>query len=139
MAEQRTKSHRISLKFFGKAPVKLELFPSDGWAADNAPAGLFRVRVAGAWHCAEGERLTFVTLDQAFALARALAGCEAAGGDQAPALAPGQRVRVPTSGGWHEKTFVKAGPFQGADGRWRVYVVGRADPVLVDCTTPVTD
>jgi hypothetical protein len=132
MAEQRQKSGVILLEIRGKTPVRIELYDASEWDHPAAVAGLFRLRVDGKWLRGDEDKYRFVPADQVVELVREhLAGRVESPGRK-PRLVPGMRVRVPGDNGGRALTTVMAGPIQGPDRRWRVFVVGSREPVLCD-------
>lgn len=134
MSEKRQKSASILLKFSGKASVKVELFPAEAWAGKLAGArpGLYRLRVSGAW--VDG----LFSEAEACAALPTLAGRVAQDQEAPPMLPKGSRVGAPTGRTLpdgrptFDVTFTDTPPFRGYDGRYRVFVCGRAEPELVE-------
>ncbi len=138
MAETRTKKGAVLLKIPGKTTL-IELFDAAQWPGERPERGTVRLRVNGRWLTAGGEKYAFVTLEGlGFALARALRG----DGDM-PAPASGRRIEAGTrmsvpNGQFFEdgspvfdRVIAKTPAFLGIDGRWRVFVVGRREPVVL--------
>jgi hypothetical protein len=138
--EKRQPALRISVKTAAGQTVKLRLYDAVPF---GGPVGLYRVKVGREWMRTEAEKYLFMTPPAALELAARSAGLglpEPA----APHVRHHDRVRVPV---WDEepgrsrveKGFVGTPPFQGVDGRWRVFVLvyGGMRKVLCDDVEPV--
>jgi hypothetical protein len=135
MAEKRQWQHRIAITDQAGRRRVSELFPAELFPGGQGLEGRFRVRIDRTWHRPGGIKYAFLPLEEALAVVGWGAGRES----PRPDLPRGSWVRVPT--GWagcgegerlHEATVTFTEPFSGPDGRWRVFVVGRRGPVLVD-------
>ena len=102
--------------------VKIRLYPADQF---DGPPDLFRLKIGREWVMSEG-KYTFFTPAAALELAARSAGL-APTAPARPAIRRNDRVRVTVydSDGESivEKCFVSTPPFQGPDGRWRVFVL----------------
>jgi hypothetical protein len=141
MAETRTKLGAVLLKIPGKTTL-IELFDAAQWPGERPEPGTVRLRVNGRWLAAGGEKYTFVTLE-GLAVVLAGAGHDGAGLPRPVAghgIAAGTRLSVPNGQCFEDgsavfdRVIAKTPAFLGIDGRWRVFVVGRREPVLLsDC------
>jgi len=104
------------------AMVKIRLYPADQF---DGPPDLFRLKIGREWVMSEG-KYTFFTPAAALEFAARSAGL-APTAPARPAIRRNDRVRVTVydSAGESivEKCFVSTPPFQGPDGRWRVFVL----------------
>ncbi|GAB6037651.1 hypothetical protein JCM15519_38560 [Fundidesulfovibrio butyratiphilus] len=133
MADRRRPEARITLETPAGRRVA-ELFPAELFAGrPGATPGRYRVRIDRAWY-APGEKYVFVTLQEAFAVLAGLAGV--APSEPAPKIPVGSWVRVPSrviaGAKLYTRTHTIRPPFQGVDGRWRVFCALFNAPVLVD-------
>lgn len=115
-------SIRISVKNSANEVVKIRLYPADQFGGQP---DLFRLKIGREWVMAEG-RYTFFTPAAALEFAARSAGLAPAAPAR-PALRRNDRVRVTVRDGDGEpvveKCFTATPPFQGPDGRWRVFVL----------------
>lgn len=115
---------RISVKAAHGKAVKLRLYDATHF---GGPVGLYRVKVDREWMRTEAEKYLFLTPSAALEFAARSAGL----GLQEPPFPQVRhhdRVRVPVrdeeSGReWAEKGFAASPPFQGVDGRWRIFAL----------------
>lgn len=115
---------RISVKTAGGQALKLRLYDATHF---GGPVGLYRVKVDREWMRTEAEKYLFLTPAAALEVAVRSAGLGLQE-QQAPQVRHHDRVRVPvrdeeTSREWTEKGFASSPPFQGVDGRWRIFVL----------------
>lgn len=134
MADRRRPETRITLETPSGRRVA-ELFPAELFAGrPGATPGRYRVRIDRAWHAPGGEKYVFVTLQEAFAVLAGLAGVATA--EPAPDLPVGSYVRAPSrviaGAKLYTLTHTIRPPFQGADGRWRVFCALFREAVLVE-------
>ncbi|MBF0481294.1 MAG: hypothetical protein HQK81_06260 [Desulfovibrionaceae bacterium] len=138
MAEKRKKSFAVLLKFGGKT-LKAFFFNAEAFSEDPDDAGLYRIRVCGKWFSQVGARYEFFDAAGAFtALARLWFGA----GEPPPPPDWPKSTRVAVLNGndytdlglgrMRDVTFTSSRPFLAHDGRWKVFVVGREEPVAVD-------
>lgn len=135
------KQGQITVKNCAGTSTKIEVFPAELFEGrEGAAPGLYRLRVNRAWDMSRGKYTFYDVSGLAVRLGRELAGLLCGDADAAqtppPDLPRGSRVRVVCGDGpdgplW-EKTFSKSEPFQTIDGVWRVFVIGRAEPVPVE-------
>lgn len=115
---------RISVKTAGGASVKLRLYDATYF---GGPVGLYRVKVDREWMRTAADKYLFLTPSAALELAARSAGLGLQE-QPAPKVRHHDRVRVPvrdeeTGREWTEKGFASSPPFQGVDGRWRIFVL----------------
>ena len=134
MAEKRYPEYRIAITGPGFRRVS-ELYPAGLFPGGQGLPDRYRVRIDRVWHMPGGIKYAYLPLDEALAVA----GWGHGAGAPRPDLTRGCHVRVPTGRSGlgegerlHESTVTATEPFAGPDGRWRVFVVGRREPVLVD-------
>ena len=138
MPKSSEKTLSVLLRFPGKT-IRADLFPAELWPDRGGANGLFRLRIGGKWHMADGRKYSFAAFGACMALvgriAAEAAGMEAAD-TPAPTLPKGSRVRVPSrvlaGVQLYDKAVTLTPPIQGLDGRWRVFVIGRVEPVAVE-------
>lgn len=132
MADKRKHTVRLVMEQDGVVTVA-RLYPSDQWPGKpGVGEGLFRMKIAKAWHCPAGQRYAFYTLEEAFAVLAGIAP-KAVAGESAPVLPVGSVVRVfPEDRPMPTLTRTRTIPFQGPDGRWRVFVGLFDEPFLVE-------
>lgn len=114
-----------------------ELYPAEQWPdRAGAEADRFRLRVNRVWHMPGGQKFAFLTLAEACAVLTGEPGPAPAA--SRPYLPRGSVVRVLVGGLW-QRVHTRTGPFQGPDGRWRVFVtLFDEEPFLVsDCKQEV--
>ena len=132
MAEHRRPKYRIAIAGPDGRRVS-ELFPAEMFPGGAELPGCYRVRLNRAWYAPGGLKYVFLPLADALAVA----GWPRQDAPR-PALTRGCRVRVPNGHvtpegvAMYDLTVVATDPIQGPDGRWRVFVVGRREPVLID-------
>lgn len=146
MADKRKPECRIILEE-GRRRVAVELFPAKLFPGGERYENHYRARVGRRWLQLSGQRYVFWSRSEILVwLACAAGGAQgtapapeaAATPAPCPILPKGSRVDVetgrvtPDGVRLREKTFTLTDPFQGPDGQWRVFVVGRREPVLVD-------
>jgi hypothetical protein len=125
---------RISVKTSDGKAVKLRLYDATHF---GGPVGLYRIKVDREWMRTESEKYLFLTTLAALELAVRSAGL----GPQeqpAPMIRHHDRVRVPVRDEeigreWQEKGFAASPPFQGVDGRWRMFVLVSGGVKVVLC------
>jgi hypothetical protein len=133
MAEKRQPIYRIAITGPGYRRVS-ELFPAGLFpGGGDGLTEMYRVRINRAWHMPGGMKYVFLSLEDALAVA----GWGHGQGEARPDLTRHCVVRVPTGrtgpdGPLYAVTWTATDPFPGPDGRWRVFVCGRREPVLVD-------
>lgn len=133
--EKRQLALRISVKTAAGQTVKLRLYDAVPF---GGPVGLYRVKVGREWMRTEAEKYLFMTPPAALELAARSTGLGLPE-QVAPQVRHHDRVSVKVGvDEWGrdrlEKGFVTAPPFQGVDGRWRVFVLvfGGVREVLCD-------
>ena len=129
MADHRQPTYRIAITGPEGRRVA-ELFPAVLFPGGQGQPDRYRVRVDRAWHRPGGLKYCFLPLAEALVVA---------GWPRpdlpAPTLTRGCRVRIPNGHvgqALYDTTWTATDPFQGPDGRWWVFVIGRRQPVLVD-------
>jgi len=134
MAEHRRPEYRIAIAGPGFRRVS-ELYPAELFPGGQGLSDRYRVRLNRVWHRPGGMRYALLPLDEALPVSGWGHGPNAS----RPDLSRGCRVRVPIGRSGlgegdrlHESTVTMTDPFQGPDGRWRVFVVGKREPILVD-------
>ena len=133
--KKRQPALRISVKTEAGQTVKLRLYAAEAF---GGPIGLFRVKVCREWMRTDAEKYLYMTPPAALELAARSAGLGLPE-QAAPQIRHHDRVSVKTGvDEWgrdrREKGFVSTPPFQGVDGRWRVFVLvfGGVMEVLCD-------
>ena len=132
--EKRQPALRISVKTAAGQTVKLRLYAAEAF---GGPVGLFRVKVGREWMRTDAEKFLFMTPPAALELAARSAGLGLP--EQAsPLFRHHDRVSVKVGvDEWgrdrREKGFVSTPPFQGVDGRWRVFVLAYGGVMEVLC------
>ncbi len=131
MAEIRQPIYRIAIKGPQGRRVA-ELYPAALFPGGEGLADRYRVRVDRVWHAPEGLKYAFLPLAEALAVA----GWPHEDAPR-PELRRGDRRRLllgraDDGAGVYEAVVAMTDPWQGPDGRWRVFLVGRREPVLVD-------
>ena len=130
MAEHRQPYYRIAIT--GPAGRRVgELYPASLFPGGAGLDDLYRVRVDRVWYAPGGEKYAFLPLADALAVAGWPRQEEAR-----PALEKGCRRRLllgtVDDEPIYESVVCMTDPIQGPDGRWRVFLVGRREPVLVN-------
>lgn len=131
MAESRQPYYRIAIK--GPEGRRVgELYPASLFPGGAGLDDLYRVRVDRVWYAPAGVKYAFLPMSDALAVAGW--PCEAA---PRPRLGRGDRRRLllgraDDGTALYEAVVVMTDPIQGPDGRWRVFLVGRREPVLCD-------
>ena len=113
---------RISVRNSAKHSVKMRLYAAEHF---GGPAGLFRMKLGRAWVRSAAEKYRFFSLGAALEYAAASGGLSVQDPPR-PALSGNSRVRVAVAsrgGVVREKCFASSPPFQGRDGRWRIFVL----------------
>jgi len=134
MAEKRQPQYRIAITGPGRFRRVSELYPATLFPGGEGLPDRYRVRVDRVWHMPGGLKYAYLPLDEALAVA----GFGRSQGEARPDLTPHCQVRVPngqvTPEGvtLYDVTWTATAPFQGPDGRWRIFVLGRREPVLVN-------
>ncbi len=127
-------SLRISVRVGDDQTIKLRLYDAVQF---GGPVGLYRVKVGREWMRTDAEKYLFLTPQAALMLAARSAGLDLPE-QEPPTLRHKDRVRAPL---WDaqkerhvvEKCFASSPPFQGVDGRWRIWVSGYAGTQAVLC------
>jgi hypothetical protein len=132
-AEKVQPALRISVKAGGET-VKLRLYDAVRF---GGPVGLYRVKVGREWMRTDAEKYLFLTPAAALGLAAREAGIEIREQD-APGVRHHDRVRVrvgvdEAGRDRYERGFVTTPPFQGLDGRWRVFALVAGGVMEVMC------
>jgi hypothetical protein len=133
MAEHRQPYYRIAIK--GPEGRRVgELYPASLFPGGAGLDDLYRVRVDRVWYAPGGHKYCFLPLGEALAVAGWPRQEEAR-----PNLEKGCRRRLLLGTVDDEPLFESVvcmtDPIQGPDGRWRVFLVGRREPVLVNDLT----
>ena len=150
MADKRKPECRIILEE-GRHRVVVELFPAKLFPGGERYENHYRARVGRRWLQLSGQRYVFWSRTDILAwLACAARGVNRGGPEVTPVPAPrvestpapmlpkGTPVSVengrvsPEGVRLRDRTFTLTAPFQGPDSLWRVFLVGRPEPVLVD-------
>jgi hypothetical protein len=138
MAEKRQPLYRIAIAGPEFRRVS-ELYPAGLFPGGQDLPDRYRVRINRAWYAPDGVKYAFLPLPDALAVA----GWphEAA---PRPRLGRGDRRRLLLGGAdggtaLYEAVVVMTDPIQGPDGRWRVFLVGRREPVLTDDLKSIYD
>lgn len=131
MAEKRQPVYRIAIKGPQGRRVA-ELYPAALFPGGEGLADRYRVRVDRVWYAPEGLKYAFLPLAEALAVA----GWPLEDAPR-PELRRGDRRRLllgraDDGVGVYEAVVAMTDPWQGPDGRWRVFLVGRPLPALVD-------
>lgn len=131
MAEHRKPTYRISIRGPEGRRVA-ELFPAVLFPGGEGLVDRYRLRVDRVWIAPQGVKYLFLPLADALAMA----GWPLQD-DPRPNVGRGDRRRLLLGRGddgaaLHEAVVVMTDPWQGPDRRWRVFLVGRREPVLVD-------
>jgi hypothetical protein len=147
--DKRKPQIRITVKKSGPGRrVVVELFPAPLFPGGEAHAGKYRVRVGRTWLRQNGQRYAFLTRSDVLAALWRIAnpqdqGPPESGAPETPSDSPrsdlpqGSRVWIenghvrPDGVRMRDVTFTRTDPFQGSDGAWRVFLVGRREPVSV--------
>lgn len=129
MAEARKPDYRIAIAGPQGRRVA-ELYPARLFPGGNGE-DLYRVRVDRAWYMPGGRKYCFLSLAEALAVA----GWPREDAPR-PDLRKGDRRRIllgkaEDGAPLYESVVAMTPPFQGPDLRWRVFLVGREEPVLV--------
>lgn len=115
-------SIRISVKNSANEGVKIRLYDAEHF---GGPAGMYRLKVGREW-LKPGEKYVFFSSASALDIAARCVGFEPAAAPP-PALRYRDRVRVTVKdsegNGIREQAFAASPPYQGPDGRWRVFVL----------------
>ncbi|KAF5043977.1 hypothetical protein DSECCO2_496700 [anaerobic digester metagenome] len=148
MADKRKPECRIIIEE-SRRRVAVELFPARMFPGGEGLDDQFRARVGRRWLRPGGRRYVFWTKADILAWLFWLADgrpplsptpvpAPCADPSPAPELPKGSPVAVangrisPEGAALRDKTFTMTEPFQGVDGRWRVFLVGRREPALVE-------
>ncbi len=131
MAEHRQPIYRIVIRGPQGRRVA-ELFSAALFPGGEGLVDRYRVRVDRAWYAPEGLKYAFLPLAEALAVA----GWPREDTPR-PELRRGDRRRLllgraDDGTGLYEAVVAMTDPIQGPDGRWRVFLVGRSLPALVD-------
>lgn len=134
MAESRKPSYRIAITGPEGRRVA-ELYPASLFPGGEQSPSLYRVRVDRVWITHEGMKYLFLPLGDALAIA-GWSHEEAS----PPKLERGDRRRMllgqdADGADVYESVVAMTDPWQGRDGRWRVFLVGHRDPVLTGILT----
>ena len=140
MAEKRRPEGRITIES-PASRVAIELFPARLFPGGERLDGRYRVRVGRSWWRSAEEKYIFLTYAELFVLlvqmSEKLSGASAMRQEEPrPQLQRGDRRRLLLGQAddgtmLHESVMAMTDPFQGPDGRWRVFLVGRSEPVFV--------
>lgn len=113
---------RISVKNSANEAVKIRLYAAENF---GGPVGLFRMKIGREW-LRTHEKYVFFSAAAALEFAARSSGLDVCDCPR-PAIDRNDRVRVTVQDAdgneLREKCFVASPPFQGADGRWRVFVL----------------
>lgn len=148
MADKRKPACRIILEE-SRRRVAVELFPAGLFPGGDGLDGQYRARVGRRWLRPGGKRYVFWTKPQVLAwlawvadgrpdLSPAREPIPVAASAPRPDLPRGTSVSVengrvtPEGLRLRDRTFTMTEPFQGVDGQWRVFLLGRGEPVLVE-------
>ena len=131
MAEHRQPQYRIAIAGPGFRRVS-ELYPANLFPVGQDLPDRYRVRIDRAWYAPEGVKYVFLSLSDALVVA----GWPREAAPR-PRLGRGDRRRLllgqaDDGTAVYEAVVVMTDPIQGPDGRWRVFLVGRREPVLCD-------
>lgn len=131
MADKRQPAYRIAIRGPEGRRVA-ELYPAPLFPGGAELPDRYRVRIDRVWYASEGLKYAFFPLAEALVVA----GWPREDAPR-PALHKGDRRRLllgrgDDGAGVYEAVVAMTDPFQGPDGRWRVFVVGRREPVLID-------
>jgi len=125
--------------------IKIELYPAEQWSGrPGAEPGRFRLKVGRSWETGNG-KYTFYTMSAVHAcVGRMLQECVqlemeiTSGNTCAPVQPMAKHTLVEAPDNLHGlsysvRTMTKS--FQGVDGEWYVFVMGKDDPVPVSSLT----
>lgn len=147
--DKRKPQIRITVEKSGPGRrVVVELFPATLFPGGEAHEGAYRVRVDRKWLRPHGEQYAFLTRSDVLAALWRIANPQDQGPPESgateprtaapgPELPQGSRVWIenghvrPDGVRMRDATFTRTDPFQGPDGAWRVFLVGRREPVPV--------
>jgi len=143
MADKRKPEGRITIESTNNR-VTVELFPAALFPGGEQCDGQYRVRIARRWLQSTGQRYLFLSYAEVFGWLISMGEAHAPSGAPSPCLATprpdlpkGSPVMVenghvtPEGVRLRDRTFTMTEPFQGVDGQWRVFLVGRREPVCV--------
>jgi len=144
MADKRKPEGRIIIEST-KSRVAVELFPAALFPGGEQLDGQYRARIGRRWLRSNGQKYLFLSYPEVFGWLISMSEAHAPSGALStlletprPGLVKGTPVFVenghvtPEGVRLRDRTFTMTEPFQGVDGQWRVFVVGREEPVLVE-------
>jgi hypothetical protein len=131
MADKRQPAYRIAIRGPEGRRVA-ELYPATLFPGGEELADRYRVRVDRVWIAPEGVKYLFLPLSDALTIA----GWPREDAPR-PELRRGDRRRLllgraDDGTALYEAVVTMTDPFQGPDGRWRVFLVGRREPATCD-------
>lgn len=145
MADKRKPECRIIIEE-SRRRVSVELFPARLFPGGEQLDGQYRVRVGRAWLRSTEQRYVFlsyaevfgwlISLSEKVAPSSSPSSVPVSAAEPRPDLERGCRRRLlldrpgPDGQPLYEGVVVMTDPLQGPDGRWRVFLVGRREPVL---------
>ena len=143
MADKRKPEGRITIESTNKR-VAVELFPAALFPGGEQLDGQYRVRIGRRWLRSTGQRYVFLSYAAVFGWLVSICETLTTSGTASPRLEAhcpelpkGSPVMVenghvtPEGVRLRDRTFTMTEPFQGVDGQWRVFLVGRREPVCV--------
>lgn len=144
MADKRKPEGRITIESTNSR-VTVELFPAALFPGGEQLDGQYRIRIGRRWLRSTGHRYLFLSYVVVFSWLISTSETLSSSGASSPHLETprpdlpkGSPVMVenghvtPEGVRLRDRTFTMTEPFQGVDGQWRVFLVGRNAPVLVD-------
>ncbi len=147
MADKRKPQCRIIIEE-GRSRVAVELFSASQFPGGEGQDGRYRVRAGRRWLRPDTGRYLFWTkaevLGWLFWMAdgRPDLPPKPAASSPHPDLPKGSHMAIENGNVTQEgvrmrdRVFTLTEPFQGPDGQWRVFLVGRKEPVLVERLLP---
>lgn len=143
MADKRKPEGRIIIES-PTSRVAVELFPASLFPGGEQFDGQYRVRIGRRWLRSTGQRYVYLTYAEVFGWLismseQVMPSCTPGPCQEEPRpdLPKGSPVCVenghvtPAGLRLRDRTFTMTDPFQGVDGQWRVFLVGRREPVII--------